>query len=131
MARIKYLQRLHLDPKTYVITGEDPAEFLKLVNDFESTHKPADVSERFLVEMMIIDTWRLRRYERALPHVQAKGTEKDIKRLTRIVTTIQRSIRTTLSDLNKMRAASAKAQRKGAPKMPQFDDSLPANYYIN
>jgi hypothetical protein len=131
MARMKHAQKLQLNPKTYVITGEDPAEFLKLANEFESAHKPTDVCERFLVEMMIIDTWRLRRYERALPHVQTRGTEKDINRLVKIINGIQRSIRASLADLQRMRKANSKSQSKTAPKLPQLDDSLPLNYYIN
>jgi hypothetical protein len=131
MARIRLLQKLHLDPKTYVMPGEDPQDFIKLANEFESSHKPMDVCERFLVEQLIIDTWRLRRYERILPQVQTVGTEKSVSRLTKIITDIQRCIRTNLADLRKMQAAGAKLQRKGAPKVPQLDDSLPPTYYIN
>jgi len=131
MARMKHSQKLQLDPKTYVIPGEDPQEFIKLAEEFESSHKPADVCERFLVEQMIIDTWRLRRYERILPQVQTIGAEKDVKRLMKIITDIQRSIRTNAADLRKVQAAGPRSFRKAAPKYPQLDDSLPEKYFIN
>ena len=131
MARLKQAPKLRLDPQEYVITGEDPEEFRELAASMEASYKPFDVRERFLVEQLIIDAWRLRRYERIQPQVKAAGSEKDFDRLQRLIGDIKRSQRRSMAELKRVQTARAKEARRPAAKGQPFDESLPPFYYVN
>ena len=127
MARLK----VDLDPKNHVIPGEDPEEFRQLVEEVEAQFPPGDLFERVLVEQVITNKWRLRRYQKILPYIQAKGEPKTISSLEKMISSIQRHILRTTKDITRQQAKRAKAAAKLKPKYPPLDDSLPPFYYIN
>ncbi|HWC95769.1 MAG TPA: hypothetical protein VG456_03440 [Candidatus Sulfopaludibacter sp.] len=130
MARLKPATKSRLDPQQYVIPGEDPEDFRKLAEEMIETHQPGDVCERFMVDQMVVNEWRLRRYERILPHVRTIGTEKDVSRLEKLIASIKRNCRRSEKDLKKMKLIGQPEVPKTKKRKP-LDSSLPPSYYIN
>ena len=51
--------------KSHVIPGEDPDDLDRLVAEYFDLHRPANATERFLVESLIHAEWQLQRLHRA------------------------------------------------------------------
>ena len=108
-----------------LIPGEDPAEFDALVADLLDTWKPQDTAERQHVDMLVTDSWRLNRLLEAEAQLWADAKDLEslsltLDRVGRMIDRIQRSIRQTTRDLDRLIALRAKSEAKAekAAKAP-------------
>jgi len=100
-----------------LIPGEDPAEFDALVADLLDTWKPRDTAERQHVDMLVTDSWRLNRLLEAEAQLWADAKDLEslsltLDRVGRMIDRIQRSIRQTTRDLDRLIALRAKSEAK-------------------
>jgi hypothetical protein len=109
--------------KSLLIAGEDPAEFDALVADLQNTWKPQDSVERQFVDILATDSWRLNRLLNAEAQLWADG--KDLETIARtldlvgrMIDRIQRSIRQTTRELDRLIALRVKSDAK-AEKAPK------------
>jgi hypothetical protein len=117
-----------LTAKQIVLPGEDAEEYEVLREDTIKTYKPANTTEAVLVEELCAASWRLMRArgqetailekllgERAGSHAEFATLfiekPKEIARLTRYITTIERAYYRALSKLDKMQQERKKEER--------------------
>jgi hypothetical protein len=121
-----------LTSKHVVLPGEDAAEYDALRDNLINDYDPANETERTLVEEVAAGSWRLaraRRQETAilkrLVDENTKDAEKEfsylflekpkeIERLLRYITTIERSYYRALSKLEKLQKERAALERRNA-----------------
>jgi hypothetical protein len=104
-----------IDPKHHVITGEDPEEFRKFALGILRSCRPVDVAERFLVDMMIANGWRLKRYRKIETQIRERHPES-LANLQQMISSIQRSYNESARELTRGRARRAKSIPR--PKKP-------------
>jgi hypothetical protein len=118
--------------KQIVLPGEDPAEYDALRQSLLADYAPVDNTERTLVEELAAGSWRLaraRRHETAIlrkligdaADPEAAFAElfvekpKELERLLRYVTTIERSYYRALNKLEKLQKERRASQAKSVP----------------
>jgi hypothetical protein len=113
--------------ESLVIPGEDPAEFDALVADLQNTWKPQDSAERQFVDILTTDSWRLNRLLNAEAQLWADG--KDLETIARtldlvgrMIDRIQRSIRQTTRDLDRLIALRVKAEKSAKAPHPEVTE---------
>ena len=120
-----------LTSKQVVLPGEDPAEYDALRDSLIEQFAPVDEIERTLVEEVAAGSWRLsraRRHETAILNKLIGAAEnpdqafaelfvekpKEVDRLLRYITTIERSYYRALNKLQQLQ----KDRRKNEPEFP-------------
>ena len=79
-----------VDVKSLVIPGENPDELEDLVAEYYERYRPSGLVECHLVDSLITDDWRLRRYRKVpIPKIEAM---------------VQRSYKRTLKELERTQA---------------------------
>jgi hypothetical protein len=126
--------------QSVVMTGEDPAEFHALLQDFVRRLLPADNAELAYVEQMVSALWRLRRAEAIEvailnqivgapvddPRLAAlAAATPDLERLRRYQQRLLRDHRRAAKDLADLRATSA-AATPDPPSDPLPNEPEPA-----
>jgi hypothetical protein len=118
-----------LTSKQIVLPGEDPAEFDALRENLLEDYAPANETERTLVEEVAAGSWRLaraRRHETAILKKLIGDSEapeaafaelfvekpKEIERLLRYITTIERAYYRALNKLEKLQKERIKEERE-------------------
>jgi hypothetical protein len=115
--------------KQIVLPGEDPAEYDALRQSLFNDYAPANETERTLVEELAAGSWRLARARRHETAILEKllGDSKDpdeafadlfverpkeVERLLRYVTTIERAYYRALNKLEKLQKERAQQERE-------------------
>ena len=119
-----------LTSKQIVLPGEDPAEYDALHESLHKQYAPANETERTLVEEVAAGSWRLaraRRHETAIlkkllgENYQDPDTAfaelfvekpKEVARLLRYITTIERAYYRALNKLEKLQKERAKEEQQ-------------------
>jgi hypothetical protein len=132
-----------LTSKQIVLPGEDPAEYDGLRASLLKQYMPANETERTLVEEVAAGFWRLaraRRHETAILQKligDAKNPDqafaelflerpKEIDRLQRYITTIERSYYRALNKLQTLQKERAKEEKQLVPLPVRIAGSLSA-----
>ena len=102
------------DLKTVI---EQDAEFrAKLTAEFYAKFSPVDVTERFLVDTLIHNEWRLshlRQLEGRLCEQASGAASASLKRIQRVIKWSERNCRNALKELHAGRAESRKSPTRG------------------
>jgi hypothetical protein len=121
------------DLEALIIPGETAEDLARLTAEFHEKFNPVDVTERFLVDTLIHNEWRLRRMRRveAVLWEQAFGksprfgtlttTISSLDRLQRIIDGCQRNYHRALKELVNLRKARVK---KGPQTIEPLDSSF-------
>ncbi len=145
-----------LTAETLVLPGESQSEFTELFDSLEAEHRPTTPTEELLVRQMAMASWRLRRLyhieaaffafeldgqssmrEKYHPHLNGSGKlaytlrqtdpARTLGNLSRYEARLERSFRTALLDLQRLRKqppASAEAPA-AEPPTPKIGFALP------
>lgn len=107
------------DLEAHPIPGETAEDLAQLAAEFREKFNPADATERFLVDTLIHNEWRLRRMRRVEGGLweQALGTSRGevfttaipaLDRLQRIIDSCQRNYHRALKELISLQKARVK-----------------------
>jgi hypothetical protein len=121
--------------QSLLIPGEDPAEFDALVEDLQNTWQPQDSAERQFVDQLTTSSWRLNRLRNAEAQLWADATQnpnftlgqalesisKTLDCVGRMIDRIERSIRQTTRDLDRLVALRVKSEAAKAAKAPRSE----------
>lgn len=66
---------LNIDPRHYVIPGENPLEFGALVREYAERFQPAGPTEKFLCELLLHSDWSRRRLIRAETSIRSNRSK--------------------------------------------------------
>ncbi|HTQ54797.1 MAG TPA: hypothetical protein VMI94_10075 [Bryobacteraceae bacterium] len=129
----------------YLLPGEDPAAFEALVNDLRTRFRPVGAAEDKIVMRIASAQYRLDRvaaieiqifeshiaqmssFPEEVPYTErlgkvfmkdASGSAQTLQRLSRYETTLQRSITTSLKQLEAFQQARAAAEQAEQPEQP-------------
>jgi hypothetical protein len=114
-----------------VMPGEDPAAFEELQRGLHQSHRPANDAERFLVDQIAANAWRLMRAQRIETAYLAKLIENqddpdaalaaaflerpaDLARIQRYVTAAQNAYYKAMRELSKLQKERAIAEYEAA-----------------
>jgi hypothetical protein len=95
---------------------EIAGDLAELTAELHQQHRPANPTERFLVDTLIHNQWRLRRLRRAEADLWQHAPGEALERLQRIVNSCERSYHRALKELQRL-------QKKPRPIVP-FDASF-------
>lgn len=108
---------------TIVLPGEDPEEFQKLCDEYQSFYQPQNVVEQDLVDQLAAAKWRIRRTARIEAAFMADGDSQEIdrrlanlNRITQCQTRLYRQWDKLRKDLDATREA-----RQSTPKEKDDD----------
>jgi hypothetical protein len=125
------------DLEAQIVSGETAEELAQLNAEFSEKFSPADATERFLVDTLVHNEWRLRRmrrvegalWEKALgknanldarSHKQALTTSiQGLDRLQRIIDSCQQNYHRALKELISLQRARVKNRRAQQPAQPR------------
>jgi len=142
-----------IDAKQQIMFTESADDLAELAAEYHELHSPADADERFLVDTMINNEWRLRR----LRHVEADlwraahnlfldkhaeletadfgdaftGSGLAFERLQRIINSCERHYRNARQDLQTAQAARADAIATPQPQETATTSESPASFRTN
>src|SRR5216683_2698016 len=105
-ARSSQNARTHgLTARDVIIAPDEREEFEQLLNDYQTAVKPQDAIQQSLFELLVGAAWNLRRIRRMEVRacsdttLKAEQLEKDLDRLVRYKTCIERTFHRSLKDL--------------------------------
>jgi hypothetical protein len=109
---IKPRLKSDLDPKTYCIPGESLEEFAALQTECFDRFAPADIFEKFEVDMLIESGWQLRRFRRIeailLQMPKNDKTDLSLMRLQRLMASHTRSNKQTVAQIERFQRSRRK-----------------------
>ena len=127
-----------LTSKQIVLPGEDAAQYDELRQDLLATYVPANACEALLVEELATASWRLLRARRQETLILQKlvgdnadcdagfatafiEKPKEIARLTRYITSIERAYYRAIAKLEQIRKERIAAEKKAAFELAAFE----------
>jgi hypothetical protein len=137
-----------------IMFDEKPEDLAELSAEYHEHHNPADADQRFLVDTLVNNEWRLRRTRRVEAELwqsasdlfivrnldttvtctsgQAFATDSaTFERLQRVVNSCERVYHRALKELERLQAQAAQAEVGQAPSSTNASTNAPANAPAN
>jgi hypothetical protein len=120
----------HIDPQSFVIPGEDPAELEMVMESYQESYGPGTALEWFLVDSLIVADWEMRRLQKMRAEVlrkeiQAGATVAEayerpvLARLEQRKTAVERSFYRAYKEIEKILKQEDEAEAKNQKKQKE------------
>jgi hypothetical protein len=153
-AKSRYNALKHgIDAKQQIMFSESAEDLAELAAEYHELYSPANVDERFLVDTLVNNEWRLRRLRcveadlwraannlfienhpeigESAPGDAFTGSGPAFDRLQRIMNSCQRQYHHARKELQSLRAARPRHQNTSQPEETTTTSDSPGSFYTN